>query len=61
LIHSFLLGRQPQRRLHYYLEQIQSYNSEEYHDTDEALTSFFTVRTGPGPDCWQASDDGVNK
>jgi hypothetical protein len=43
------------------LEQIQSYNSEEYHATDEALTSFFTVRTGPGPDCWQASDDGVNK
>jgi proline iminopeptidase len=49
-----------QKRIHI-LEENQQYDSEEYHAIDTALTGFFTVRTTPFPDCFQASEDGVNK
>lgn len=37
------------------------YDSPEYAEIEESLTSQFTVRLVPKPDCWQACLDGQNK
>ncbi|KAL3919208.1 MAG: hypothetical protein SGILL_003869 [Bacillariaceae sp.] len=48
-----------QQRIHHLVET-QNYHSKEYQAINDALTTYFTVRTAPGPDCWQASDEGAN-
>ncbi|KAL3916986.1 MAG: hypothetical protein SGILL_004924, partial [Bacillariaceae sp.] len=49
-----------QQRIHH-LEYTKQYDSQEYLAINDALTTYFTVRTAPGPDCWQAAEAGANK
>jgi proline-specific peptidase len=42
------------------IEYHQSYNTPEYKAITDVLTTFFTVRTAPAPDCWEASEQGAN-
>lgn len=48
-----------QERIHS-LEADQSYDSPEYEALDQVLTTFFTCRTAPLPDCFVESSRGVN-
>ena len=61
--HEGNLGSLPpfvQQRIHH-LEKQQRYDSPEYEAINAVLTTFFTVRTAPGPDCFVASAKGLNK
>lgn len=48
-----------QGRIHM-LENERAYESAEYEAINEVLTSFFTMRTSPPPDCFTDSAEGVN-
>ena len=43
------------------LEEKQLYDSAEYEAIDEVLSTFFTLRTAPAPDCFTKSASGLNK
>lgn len=43
------------------LEHEKLYDSPEYQAIDDVLTTFFTLRTAPAPDCFTTSADGLNK
>mmetsp|Transcript_13837 Transcript_13837/g.30124 ORF Transcript_13837/g.30124 Transcript_13837/m.30124 type:complete len:426 (-) Transcript_13837:1310-2587(-) len=43
------------------LEGEKAYDTPEYEAIDNALTTFFTLRTAPAPDCFTASGEGINK
>ncbi|GFH44335.1 hypothetical protein CTEN210_00809 [Chaetoceros tenuissimus] len=43
------------------LEQEKLYDSREYQAIDDVLTTFFTLRTAPAPDCFTTSAKGLNK
>jgi proline iminopeptidase len=43
------------------LEEIGAYGSREYQDVVEVLTSQFTIRTAPYPDCFVDSSDTMNQ
>jgi len=43
------------------LESNENYGSKEYQAIDDVLTTFFTLRTAPAPDCFIESQKGVNK
>mmetsp|Transcript_12331 Transcript_12331/g.20531 ORF Transcript_12331/g.20531 Transcript_12331/m.20531 type:complete len:420 (-) Transcript_12331:606-1865(-) len=43
------------------LEEKQRYDSAEYEALDEVLSTFFTLRTAPAPDCFAKSASGLNK
>ena len=49
-----------QKRIHS-LEADSDYESEEYQTLNDVLTTFFTLRTAPAPDCFLEALDGVNK
>ncbi len=49
-----------QSRIHT-LEQQKAYNSSEYKAIESVLSSFFTVRTDPVPDCFAEASEGVNE
>lgn len=49
-----------QKRLHS-LEEQRAYDTPEYEAIDEVLTTFFTMRTAPPPDCFTESANGTNK
>jgi len=48
-----------QQRIHY-LEEHAQYASQEYQALNDILTTKFTLRTAPAPDCMVASDKGAN-
>jgi pimeloyl-ACP methyl ester carboxylesterase len=48
-----------QGRIHM-LENERAYESAEYEAINEVLTSFFTMRTSPPPDCFTDSAEGLN-
>lgn len=57
---STSLGSLPafvQQRIHH-LEKQQRYDSPEYEAINAVLTTFFTVRTAPGPDFWHERRNG---
>lgn len=43
------------------LESKQQYDTAEYEAIDEVLTTFFTLRTAPAPDCFTKSASGLNE
>ena len=43
------------------LEKKHQYDTPEYEAIDEVLTTFFTLRTAPAPDCFTKSASGLNK
>ena len=43
------------------LERKQQYDTAEYQAIDEVLTTFFTLRTAPAPDCFTKSASGLNE
>jgi proline-specific peptidase len=42
------------------LEDDGSYDKAEYKSIADVLTTFFTLRTAPAPDCWEMAEAGVN-
>lgn len=42
------------------LEKDGAYDSTEYKAIDEVLTTFFTLRTAPSPDCFRRAEERVN-
>jgi L-proline amide hydrolase len=42
------------------LQDAQAWDSSEYQALDAVLTTYFTLRTAPAPDCWKASEEGAN-
>lgn len=48
-----------QERIHA-LEAKKEYNNSEYQEISAALTTYFTVRTAPAPDCFQRSGELMN-
>ena len=49
-----------QDRIHA-LEENHQYDSAEYQAIDDVLTTYFTLRTAPAPDCFTESAAGLNK
>lgn len=49
-----------QHRIHT-LEHQKAYNSSEYKAIESVLSTFFTVRTNPLPDCFVEASEGVNE
>lgn len=43
------------------LEKDGAYDSEEYKAIDNVLTTYFTLRTAPAPDCFTSSASGLNE
>lgn len=39
----------------------EAYDSAEYQAIASALSTFFTIRTTPAPDCWEAAENGTNQ
>ena len=49
-----------QHRIHA-LEEENAYDTSEYKAIEEVLSTFFTMRTNPVPDCFEESAEGVNE
>jgi len=43
------------------LEEEGAYNSAEYQAIEEVLTTFFTLRTAPAPECFTSAVEGLNE